>query len=54
MSENKLLVVFPGANYSVDSPLLYYARFKFHTKGYKEITINYGELIKSNSLQAVI
>ena len=45
---NNLIVLFPGAGYSVDNPLLYYARFKYEVKGYESIKINYGDWIKKD------
>lgn len=31
----KLAIIFPGANYGLDSPLLYYADFIFEANGYE-------------------
>jgi len=48
-SGNKdLIVLFPGKSYSVDSPLLYYANFKYWAKGYESIEINYGDCLRKN------
>lgn len=47
MDDKKIVVLFPGGNYSSDCPLLYYAGFKFEVRGYEKISINYGELLKS-------
>jgi predicted alpha/beta-hydrolase family hydrolase len=45
-SEKKnLIVLFPGAGYTVKSPLLYYAEMKYYLKGYESIKINYGNCI---------
>jgi len=38
-------VLFPGRGYNVDMPLLYYAQFKYTTKGYECLRINYGDSI---------
>jgi len=38
----KLIVLFPGAGYSNDMPLLYYADFKYEAMGYECVKINYG------------
>ena len=44
--EKNLIVLFPGAGYTVNSPLLYYAEFKYYVKGYKSLKINYGDCLK--------
>lgn len=49
MCNKKIVVIFPGINYSADCPLLYYAGFKFETGGYEKIAINYGDLIDKDS-----
>ena len=41
-----LIVLFPGGGYTVNSPLLYYAGFKYYVKGYESIKINYGDCLK--------
>lgn len=41
MTSKKLLVIFPGANYSADMPLLYYAKFKYDDFGYESVKITY-------------
>lgn len=46
MDDKKIVVIFPGGNYSTDCPLLYYAGFKFEGQGYEKISINYGDLLK--------
>jgi len=48
-SEKKnLVVLFPGTGYTVSSPLLYYADFKYYVKGYDNIKINYGECVRKD------
>lgn len=42
----KLIVLFPGIRYSVDMPLLYYARLKYEEKGYESIKVNYDNSYK--------
>lgn len=46
MEERKLIVVFPGRNYSVDMPLLYYANFKYEVRGYESIKVDYDQAYK--------
>ena len=46
MSEKKLVVLFPGGNYSTDCPLLYYAGFKYEVLGYEKLVISYENLLK--------
>lgn len=41
MKDKKIVVLFPGANYSTDYPLLYYAGFKFEVRGYERTAISY-------------
>lgn len=48
MGDKKVVVIFPGANYSADCPLLYYAGFKFELRGYEKIDINYNEFLKQD------
>ncbi|MDD6400176.1 MAG: hypothetical protein PUG10_01025 [Lachnospiraceae bacterium] len=48
MAKNKLLVLFPGRNYSVDKPLLYYAAKVFEKRGYEVIGLNYNFYLKGN------
>lgn len=43
-----LIVLFPGAGYTNDKPLLYYAGLKYYTKGYESIKINYGDCLKND------
>lgn len=42
MIEKKLIALFPGGKYSVDMPLLYYAKFKYEIRGYDVMKISYG------------
>lgn len=35
----RLIVLFPGVNYGVDCPLLYYAGFQYEVRGYEKIKI---------------
>lgn len=42
MSEKRLVILFPGGNYSVDMPLLYYAKFTYQVRGYESIKLSYG------------
>lgn len=46
MQGKKLVVLFPGGNYSVDMPLLYYANFKYVVQGYEKLAISYGDYVK--------
>ena len=43
MIEKKLIALFPGGKYSVDMPLLYYAKFKYEIRGYDVLKISYGD-----------
>jgi len=55
MGDKKIVVIFPGTNYSADCPLLYYAGFKFQVRGYEKVSINYDDLLKgSKSLDECI
>ena len=47
-STKNLIVLFPGAGYTVGNPLLYYADLKYYTKGYECIKINYGDCIRKD------
>ena len=49
----KLIVLFPGIRYSVDMPLLYYARLKYEEKGYESIAINYDNSYALNQLENI-
>ncbi len=46
--EKKLVVLFPGRNYSCDKPLLYYAGQVFRTRGYDVIRLNYNTILKGD------
>jgi|GEM_PF-6579042 len=46
MGDKKIVVIFPGGNYSADCPLLYYSGFKFEVRGYEKVAISYGDLIR--------
>lgn len=51
MEDKRIVVIFPGRNYSADKPLLYYAGFKFEVRGYEKLVIDYGDIaIKADSL----
>lgn len=41
----KLVVIFPGAGYGIDSPLLYYADFIYETNGYERLHMNYQDIL---------
>lgn len=41
----KLAVIFPGAGYGLDSPLLYYADFLFESKGYERVRMEYSSIL---------
>ena len=44
----KLLVMFPGRNYSCDKPLLYYAGKIFEKRGYEVVRLDYNYRLKGN------
>lgn len=44
----KLLVLFPGRNYSCDKPLLYYAGKIFEERGYEVIRLSYNADLKTD------
>ena len=44
--KKNLIVLFPGAGYTVGSPLLYYADLKYANKGYERQRIGYGECLR--------
>lgn len=46
----KLMIVFPGIGYGLDSPLLYYADFVYETKGYDRIHMNYQSIFSNKEL----
>lgn len=48
MANKKLLVLFPGRNYSCDKPLLYYAAKVFGNRGYDVIRLDYNFRLKSS------
>jgi len=54
MSDKKLLVIFPGANYSADMPLLYYAKFKYDILGYECIKLTYNISVNSSSISEML
>lgn len=55
MNKSKIMIVFPGGNYGVDSPLFYYARLKFISKGYEVKVCDYNDYIKrANSFEECI
>lgn len=47
---NKLLVIFPGAGYGIDAPLLYYADFLFETNGYERKYMDYQNIVMNTDL----
>lgn len=47
---NKLVVIFPGIGYGLDSPLLYYADFVYETKGFDRIHMNYQSIFTNRDL----
>jgi hypothetical protein len=46
MDGKRMAVFFPGGNYGIDHPLLYYARFAFDSRGYGLADIRYGDIMK--------
>ena len=46
----KLIVIFPGAGYGLDSPLLYYADFLYETNGYDRIHMDYQNILSNREL----
>ena len=44
----KLLIEFPGRNYSCDKPLLYYGKKIFEKRDYKVISLNYNYHLKGD------
>ncbi len=48
MADKKLMVEFPGRNYSTDKPLLYYAGKVFESKGYEIIRLDYNYKLKGD------
>ena len=49
--KKNLIILFPGAGYTVDKPLLYYAGFKYDVKGYEVLRIDYGDCIFNGKTQ---
>ena len=45
-----MIVIFPGAGYGLDSPLLYYADFLYETKGYERVHMDYQSIISNREL----
>lgn len=41
----KLAILFSGAGYGLDSPLLYYANFLFEIKGYERLHMKYQDIL---------
>jgi 2-hydroxy-3-keto-5-methylthiopentenyl-1-phosphate phosphatase len=41
--KKNIVILFPGKNYGVANPLLYYAQLKYITKGFECLTIHYGD-----------
>lgn len=54
MTNKKLLVIFPGGNYTADMPLLYYAKLKYDVLGYESIKITYNVPIISSSFSEIL
>ena len=46
----KLIILFPGAGYGLDCPLLYYADFLYQTKGYERVHMNYQDIFRNKEL----
>ena len=46
----KLVVIFPGVGYGLDSPLLYYADFLYETNGFDRIHMNYQSIFSNRDL----
>lgn len=46
----KLIVIFPGAGYGLDSPLLYFADFVYETNGFEKIHMNYQSIFSNKEL----
>lgn len=49
MTNKKLIVIFPGGNYTAEMPLLYYAKFKYEVLGYESIKIVFNISTNYNS-----
>lgn len=48
MTKTKLVVIFPGRNYSVDKPLLYYAGKVFENREYDVVRLHYNYKLKAD------
>ena len=48
MAADKLMVLFPGRNYSCDKPLLYYADRVFTNRGYDVVRLDYNYHLKGD------
>ena len=46
----KLIVIFPGVGYGLDSPLLYFADFVYETNGFERIHLNYQSIFSNREL----
>lgn len=46
----KLAIIFPGAGYGLDSPLLYYSDFLFESNGYERVHMNYQDILMRSEL----
>lgn len=46
----KLVIIFPGAGYGLDCPLLYYADFVYETKGFDRVHMNYQSILSNAEL----
>lgn len=46
----KLVVIFPGAGYGLDCPLLYYADFLFETNGYERLHMKYQDILERRDI----
>lgn len=49
--KEKIIVLFPGRNYPVECPTLYYARQVALSKGYKCVSIYYSDISKDRSIE---
>lgn len=56
MADKKLLVLWPGRNYSCDKPLLYYGGKVFEKRGYDVIRLAYNQRLKGdkNDIEGLI
>ena len=46
----KLAILFPGAGYGLESPLLYYADFLYEANGFERIHMNYQDILLNMDL----